>query len=132
MPVPKRDGKSIRICEDFKHTTNRVSKLDRYLIPKPEDLFTSLVGGQSFTKLDMSQAYQQICLVEHSRKYMVINTHQGVLQYNKLPFGVASAPRIFQCVMKCVLDFPLFIITSFIPLLFALYLSAKKSCCTVC
>lgn len=66
--VAKKDAKnSIRICGDFKCTVNRVSKLDRYPIPKIEDLFTKLAGGKKFTKLDMSQAYQQIPLSVKSK-----------------------------------------------------------------
>ena len=37
-------------------TVNKVSKLDNYPIPKSEDLYVTLNGGQQFTKLDMSQA----------------------------------------------------------------------------
>ena len=51
----------------------------------------------------MSEAYQQICLTEHSCKHVVINTHQGLFQYNRLPFGVASAQGILRCVMECIL-----------------------------
>ena len=51
----------------------------------------------------MSQAYQQIPLDQESRKYVVINTHRGLFQYNRLPFGVSSAPGIFQRVMESVL-----------------------------
>ena len=47
-------------------TVNQASKLDRFAIPKIEDLFAKLAGGQVFTKLDMSQAYQQILLQEES------------------------------------------------------------------
>ena len=66
MPVLKADKQSLRICADFKQTVNIASKLDRYPIPKIEELFTKLAGGKSFTKLDMSQAYQQIPLAEES------------------------------------------------------------------
>ena len=31
-----------------------------------------------------------------SRKYVVINTHKGLLQYTCLPCGISSAPGIFQ------------------------------------
>ena len=103
VPVLKADGKSVRICGDFKVTVNRVSKLDRYPIPKIEDLLAQLAGGKRFTKLDMSQAYQQLLLEDESKKYVVINTHRGLFRYNRLPFGVASAPGIFQRVMECLL-----------------------------
>ena len=41
MPVLKTDGKSLRICGDFKVTVNRASKLDQYPIPKVKDLFAT-------------------------------------------------------------------------------------------
>ena len=104
VPVLKSDGESIRICGDFKVTVNQVSKLDQYPIPKIEDLFTKLAGGKTFTKLDMSQAYQQLVLDKESRKYVVINTHRGLFRYNRLPFGVSSAPGIFQRTMENLLQ----------------------------
>uniref|UniRef100_A0A914UXR7 RNA-directed DNA polymerase n=1 Tax=Plectus sambesii TaxID=2011161 RepID=A0A914UXR7_9BILA len=38
-----------------------------------------------------------------SKKLVVINTHRGLFQYNRLPFGVSSAPAIFQQVMDKML-----------------------------
>ena len=104
MPILKSDSKSLRICGDFKVTVNKASKLDRYPIPKIEDLFATLAQGKAFTKLDMSQAYQQLLLDEDSKKYVVINTHKGLFCYNRLPFGISSAPGIFQRVMECLLQ----------------------------
>ena len=103
VPVMKADRQSVRICGDFKQTVNKASPLDKYPIPKIEDLFSQLSGGQKFTKLDMSQAYQQICLDDESKKYVVINTPKGLFQYNRLPFGISSAPGIFQRVMENIL-----------------------------
>ena len=103
VPLFKSD-KSVRICGDFKVTVNPVSKLDRYPIPRIEDLFATLGGGTTFTKLDMSQAYQQIELEDSSRQCTVINTHKGLFQYNRLPFGISSAPAIFQRVMERLLQ----------------------------
>ena len=59
---------------------------------------------ERFTKLDLSQAYQQLLLEPDSLKHVAINTHKGLFQYTRLPFGVASAPAIFQRVMKTVLQ----------------------------
>ena len=54
-------------------------------------------------KLDLKQAYQQVLLTEESRKYVVVNTHRGLFCYNRLPFGVSSAPEVFQHVMDGLL-----------------------------
>ena len=104
VAVLKADGRSVRICGDFKVTINQASKLDRYPIPKIEDLLARLAGGKLFSKLDMSQAYQQLLLDDESKKYSVINTHRGLFRYNRLPFGIASAPGIFQRVMESLLS----------------------------
>ena len=104
VPVLKSDKTTICICGDFKLTVNEASHLDRYPIPKIEDLFATLSSGITFTKLDMSQAYQQLLLDDDSKQYVVINTHKGLFKYNRLPFGVSSAPGIFQRVMESVLQ----------------------------
>ena len=38
-------------------TVNPVTKLDRYPVPKVEDLFATLSNEKVFTKLDLRQAY---------------------------------------------------------------------------
>ena len=96
VPVLKRDG-SIRICRDYRVTTNRVAKLDKYPLSRIE---ASLSGGTCFSKLDLSHPYQQIKL-EESREY---TTHKGLFRCNRLPFGIASAPSIFQRVMDTLLQ----------------------------
>ena len=98
----KNNGK-VRICGDYRLTVNQVSKCDTYPIPRIADLFARIAGGQKFTTLDVDRAYQQLVLDEESRKYVVINTYQGLFQY-RLPFGVSSAPRIFQRTMETLLQ----------------------------
>ena len=103
VPVLKNDG-SVRICGDYKLTANQAAKVDTYPLPRIEDLLASLAGGKSFSKLDLAHAYQQIELEEESRKYVTINTHKGLFQYTRLPFGVASAPAMFQRTMENLLQ----------------------------
>ena len=81
-----------------------MSKLDRYPIPGIEDPFAKLAGGKQFTHLDLSQVYQQLLLDNESKDYVVINTHRGLFRYNRLPFGVSSAPGIFQRAMETLLQ----------------------------
>ena len=104
VAVLKSDRKSVRLCGDFRLTVNPIAKLNRYPIPRVEDLFSKLEGGKTFTKLDLSQAYQQLQLDADSRKYVVINTHKGLFRFTRLPYGVSSAPGIFQKAMESLLQ----------------------------
>jgi hypothetical protein len=54
--------------------------------------------------LDLKGAYQQLKLSENSKELVTINTHKGLYQYQRLPFGVSSAPAIFQSVMDQILS----------------------------
>ena len=87
VPVPKKDG-TFRICGDFKVTLNPALEVDQHPLPKPEEIFTSLAGGQRFGTLDLTQAYQQLLLDKESRELVTINAHLGLYRYNRLPFGV--------------------------------------------
>ena len=60
--------------------------------------------GQRFTTLDLSHAYNQLLLDEDSRKYVTINSHKDFYQYTRLPFGIASAPAVFQRTMDTILQ----------------------------
>ena len=85
--VLKADGRSARICGAFKVTIIQASKLGLYPIPKIEDLLAQLAGGKLFSKLDMSQAYQQLFLDNESKKYSVIDQYSlRVIQIQPVAF----------------------------------------------
>uniref|UniRef100_A0A1Y1K6Q2 RNA-directed DNA polymerase n=1 Tax=Photinus pyralis TaxID=7054 RepID=A0A1Y1K6Q2_PHOPY len=48
----------------------------------------------------MSQAYQQIEVDEESKQLLTISTHKGLYECNRLAYGVASAPGLFQREME--------------------------------
>ena len=75
---------------------NQAAQKESYLLPRIEDILSNLAGSDTSTKLDLSNAYQQVALDDESKQYVEISTHLGLFQYNRLPFGVASAPAIFQ------------------------------------
>ncbi|CAF0711795.1 unnamed protein product [Adineta steineri] len=100
--VPKPGGK-VRLCADLSTGVNQSLEIDQYPLPKPNDLFVALNGGQQFSKIDFSEAYLQVALDDESKELLVINTHKGLFRYNRLPFGVASAPSIFQKIMDQML-----------------------------
>jgi len=100
--VRKKNG-SVRICADFKVTINQHIESQQHPIPNPTDLLAQLAEGSVFTTLDLSQAYAQLPIDETSQKYCVITTHRGLYAYQRLPFGVASAPGIWQRTMDQLL-----------------------------
>ena len=65
VPVLKGDGK-LRLCGDYKVTVNPMLEVNRYPLPKPDDLFAILAGGKHFTKIDLTNTYQQMSLDEKS------------------------------------------------------------------
>ena len=46
----------------------------------------------------------QMELEEESRKYVAINTHQGLYQFTRVPYGISSAPTLFQKTMDTILQ----------------------------
>ncbi|XP_037292446.1 uncharacterized protein K02A2.6-like isoform X1 [Manduca sexta] len=102
VPVFKADG-TLRICADYKATLNPVLLIDRYPLPRIEDVLVGLNGSQFYSKIDLSHAYNQVELDE-SRKYTVINTHRGLFCYNRLVFGLASSVGVFQRIMTNLLQ----------------------------
>ncbi|XP_037293178.1 uncharacterized protein K02A2.6 isoform X1 [Manduca sexta] len=101
VPVNKADG-TLRICADYKATLNPALLIDRYPLPRIGDVLVGLNGAQFFSKIDLSQAYNQVEL-DDSKKYTVINTHRGLFRYNRLVYGLASSVGIFQRIMTKLL-----------------------------
>ena len=52
----------------------------------------------------MTHAYAQLSVDQESQEYLTINTHKGLYVYTKLPYGVKSAPKLFQAKMDMILQ----------------------------
>ena len=92
--MPKGDG-CLRVCGDYKVTIDSTLVVDKYPLPKPEDLMAQLASGQKFSKLVLSQ---QILLTDDSQKLVKINTHLGQFQYIRVLISIASI--IYSCIIS--------------------------------
>lgn len=103
VAVPKSNG-SMRICIDCKVTVNKFVCTEHYPLPRIDDIFASLSNCKYYCVVDLTGAYKQVIVSEKSREYLTINTHKGLFRYTRLPFGLKSAPSIFQNIMDQILS----------------------------
>ena len=100
--VPKKSGK-VRICVDLKPLNKSVLR-EPHPIPKVDDTLAQLTGATLFSKLDANSGFWQIPLAEESRPLTTFITPFGRYCFNKLPFGISSAPELFQKRMSQILE----------------------------
>ena len=102
--VVKKSNGSIRLCADFSTGLNDSLMLHQHPLPTAEDIFTKLNGGTVFSQIDFADAYLQVEVNDNSKELLTINTHRGLFRYNRLPFGVKSAPGIFQQIIDSMIS----------------------------
>ena len=60
VAVPKKN-RQLRMCGDFEVMVNPVLVIEKYPLPKPEDLMTNLAGGLTFlnsTSLNLAEGFR--------------------------------------------------------------------------
>ena len=73
-------------------------------LPLIDNSFAGLSGGQKFSKIDLNQAYLQMCVEEQSLEMLTKNTYKGFFRYYRLPFAITSAQALFQQAMDQILS----------------------------
>ncbi len=94
MTPLKPDGKTPRICGDYRLTLNRPLLQQSCTTEEPEDVLNKLNGAKVFSNLQ--NAFLQIPLHEDSKALTTITTPFGLFAYNFLSFGLSVSPSIFQ------------------------------------
>lgn len=94
VPVVKKNG-NVRICVDLKKLNEGV-KREIFMLPTLDDISPKLVGAKVFSKLDASSGFYQIPLHLDSSKLTTFITPLGRFCFRRVPFGITSAPEIFQ------------------------------------
>ncbi|XP_011859929.1 PREDICTED: uncharacterized protein K02A2.6-like [Vollenhovia emeryi] len=77
VPVLKRNN-TIRLCGDFSVTLNKHLVVDEHPLPTIDELFSTLAGGEKFSKIDLKQAYLQMEIHPSDREMLTFSTHRGL------------------------------------------------------
>ncbi|KAL0148076.1 hypothetical protein M9458_056616 [Cirrhinus mrigala] len=92
--VPKAQGK-IRLSVDLTHL-NKWVRREKHILPAADQTIAILAGAKVFTKLDATSGFWQIPLSQESKLLTTFITPFGRYAFNRLPFGISSAPEHFQ------------------------------------
>ena len=102
MVVSSR-GEKIRICLD-PGDLNKAVKREHYPIPTVEEIVAKIPEAKVFTVLDAKSGYLQMKLDYESSLLTTMNTPIGRYRWLKLPFGIKSAPELYQRAMDEMLE----------------------------
>ena len=82
---------------------NRVLVQNSYPLPNIDDIFASMGQAKVFSCLDLKSGYHQIEIEPRDRPKSAFVCHAGLFEFNVMPFGLSSAPSVFQELMNKVL-----------------------------
>ena len=88
----------IRICLDPRDL-NQAIKREHYQMPTIEEVATRLSKAKKFTVLDAKDGFWQKKLDRESSYKTTFNTPFGRYRWLRMPFGISSAPEVWQRTM---------------------------------
>lgn len=93
----------IRICIDPKDL-NRAIKREHFPIKTVDEVVSNMTGAKVFSKLDATSGFWQVRLDEDSSRLCTFNTPFGRYRFTRLPFGIKSAPEVYQKAMSQMVE----------------------------
>jgi hypothetical protein len=97
-----KQGDDYRFTIDYRHLNKR-TKSDPYVIPNIESLLHRLGDACFISKIDLRKGYWQIAMHPDSTQYTAFVCDEGKYEFHGMPFGLKTAPSIFQRFMNGVL-----------------------------
>ena len=93
--VPKANREEVRLCVDLTRLNKAVLR-PRHILPSVDYVLGQIGKAKYFSKLDANSGFYQVVLTEKSKILTTFITPFGRFAYNRLPFGITSAPEFYQ------------------------------------
>lgn len=90
-----RIGGKIRICLDPVDVNKNILRR-HHPLQTVEEVAAKIKNSKFFTLLDCKRGFWQVKIASKSQKYLTFSTPWGRYCCLRLPFGLSSAPEIFQ------------------------------------
>ena len=103
MVVMQKPNGQIRLCLDPKDL-NVAIRREYYPMPTIEEVSTRLNKARFFTVLDANNGFWQISLDDRSSMLTCFNTPCGRYRWMRMPFGINSAPEVWQRTMNQLVE----------------------------
>lgn len=97
----KPDG-SYRMAIDYR-ILNSITEFHAEPMCNLEEDLHQFTGAKYFTELDLTKAYYQVPLTEKAKSLTAFPTHKGLMEFNRLPFGLVTACATYIKLMRKVL-----------------------------
>ena len=99
--VPKPDGK-LWLCVDYRQL-NKLTILNKYLLPLMNELQERVAGTTYFTKLELKDGYHLIRIRKGNEGKTAFRTRYGHYEYKVMPLGLVNAPATFEAMINMIL-----------------------------
>jgi hypothetical protein len=99
--VRKANG-SLRLCIDYRGL-NEVTRKDAYPLPRVDDTLDELKDANFYTHLDLAYGFWQIRVRDQDIHKTAFQTHDGLMEWVAVQFGLCNAPATFQRMMNDIL-----------------------------
>ncbi|XP_055615582.1 uncharacterized protein K02A2.6-like [Toxorhynchites rutilus septentrionalis] len=99
--VGKANGE-VRLCVDLRRVNEAVLR-EHHPMPVVDDHIARLGKGTIWSKLDIKEAFLQIELDDESKDVTTFITGRGLFRFKRMPFGLVTAPELFQKAMDEIL-----------------------------
>ncbi|CAJ0968537.1 unnamed protein product [Ranitomeya imitator] len=99
--VPKKDGK-VRPILDLK-LLNKCVRVRHFRMESLRSVISSMEKGEFLASIDIKDAYLHIPIFPPHQRFLRFAVLEDHFQFTALPFGLATAPRVFTKVMAAVM-----------------------------